>query len=362
MTDVNRSRSASRAGSRRTSTCSSRRSATSRCSRPGSTSSSWSWAGQPADRLPRRPVRGVLLPGQGQHARQPDDRRRARRAHPRRRDVDAAAEHAALAAAPRGRLDRPRRRAGTRGGDAGEVPVVLPGLQQPGARGRVAGARHRRRPPAGVSGVLQRREGAHLPELRHPAPRQGYGPSSTSTRTSCRRVAGARRGLRWRRLALAAGRLRARGHDHGRRDRVPADRPECWDPPMRLADMDADGVDVQVVSPTPVFFCYERPADQAVKVARIFNDLTLECLPAARLVPFCQVPLQDPDAACASWTAAWPPATRGSRSATTSATATSTTRVSCRSCSTARRSAPRSSSTRGTCPAGRGSTGGWPAG
>ena len=64
--------------------------------------------------------------------------------------------------------------------------------------------------------------------------------------------------------------------------------------------MDADGIDVQVVSPTPVFFGYDRPADQAVKLARIFNDLTLETLAGDdRFVPFCQVPLQDPDAACA---------------------------------------------------------------
>jgi aminocarboxymuconate-semialdehyde decarboxylase len=76
---------------------------------------------------------------------------------------------------------------------------------------------------------------------------------------------------------------------------------EAWDATARLADMTADGVDVQVVSPTPVFFSYDRPAGQAVKVARIFNDLTLECAAAGggRLVPFCQVPLQDPDAACA---------------------------------------------------------------
>jgi aminocarboxymuconate-semialdehyde decarboxylase len=65
--------------------------------------------------------------------------------------------------------------------------------------------------------------------------------------------------------------------------------------------MDADGIDVQVVSPTPLFFSYDRPAAQAVRVARIFNDLVLECAAAGggRLVPFCQVPLQDPDAACA---------------------------------------------------------------
>ncbi|MDG4829123.1 amidohydrolase family protein [Solwaraspora sp. WMMD1047] len=76
---------------------------------------------------------------------------------------------------------------------------------------------------------------------------------------------------------------------------------ECWDVDTRLAEMDADGVDVQVISPTPVFFGYDRPADQAVKVARIFNDLALELAAGApgRLVPFCQVPLQDPDAACA---------------------------------------------------------------
>lgn len=75
----------------------------------------------------------------------------------------------------------------------------------------------------------------------------------------------------------------------------------CWDAEERLADMDADGIDIQVVSPTPVFFGYTRPASQAVQVARIFNDLALEiCAPAPeRLRPFCQVPLQDPDAACA---------------------------------------------------------------
>lgn len=77
--------------------------------------------------------------------------------------------------------------------------------------------------------------------------------------------------------------------------------PQAWDPTVRLADLDADGVHQQVVSPTPVFFSYDRPADQAVKVARIFNDLTLEHVAdsGGRLLPFCQVPLQDPDAACA---------------------------------------------------------------
>jgi aminocarboxymuconate-semialdehyde decarboxylase len=75
--------------------------------------------------------------------------------------------------------------------------------------------------------------------------------------------------------------------------------PQAWDPAVRRTDMDADGIELQVVSPTPVFFGYDRPADQAVKLARIFNDLTLETLAGQeRFVPFCQVPLQDPDAAC----------------------------------------------------------------
>jgi aminocarboxymuconate-semialdehyde decarboxylase len=76
---------------------------------------------------------------------------------------------------------------------------------------------------------------------------------------------------------------------------------DCWDAAVRLADMDADGVHAQVVSPTPVFFCYAAGLAQAVKIARIMNDLALEiCAPApGRLLPMCQVPLQDPDAACA---------------------------------------------------------------
>jgi aminocarboxymuconate-semialdehyde decarboxylase len=76
---------------------------------------------------------------------------------------------------------------------------------------------------------------------------------------------------------------------------------ECWDQAVRVADMDADGVAQQVVSPTPVFFGYQHSAADATKIARIFNDLALEICAGApqRLVPFCQVPLQDAAAACA---------------------------------------------------------------
>jgi aminocarboxymuconate-semialdehyde decarboxylase len=78
-------------------------------------------------------------------------------------------------------------------------------------------------------------------------------------------------------------------------------RASCWNADDRLADMDKDGVAVQAVSPTPAFFSYAHSAREATRIARIFNDLALEiCAPAPdRLWPFCQVPLQDPDAACA---------------------------------------------------------------
>ncbi|MGH8921815.1 MAG: amidohydrolase family protein, partial [Actinomycetes bacterium] len=74
----------------------------------------------------------------------------------------------------------------------------------------------------------------------------------------------------------------------------------CWDAELRLHDMAADGVDAQVVSPTPAFFQYARSGEQATRIARVFNDLALEIVAPApdRLIPFCQVPLQDTDAAC----------------------------------------------------------------
>ncbi|MFD5247089.1 amidohydrolase family protein [Amycolatopsis sp. NPDC058340] len=75
---------------------------------------------------------------------------------------------------------------------------------------------------------------------------------------------------------------------------------DCWNAETRLLDMDADGVRTQVVSPTPAFFNYGRTGEQAARIARIFNDLALEIVAPApeRLIPFCQVPLQDTDAAC----------------------------------------------------------------
>ena len=74
----------------------------------------------------------------------------------------------------------------------------------------------------------------------------------------------------------------------------------CWDPEVRLREMDRDGIDVQVVSATPVLFAYERPIEHALDCARLFNDAALELCGRGkgRLKSLCQVPLQDTDAAC----------------------------------------------------------------
>lgn len=73
-----------------------------------------------------------------------------------------------------------------------------------------------------------------------------------------------------------------------------------WDPQVRLQDMDRDGVDIQIMSATPVLFAYGRPWQQAADCAALFNDLALEICAAnpSRLKALAQVPLQHVDAAC----------------------------------------------------------------
>jgi aminocarboxymuconate-semialdehyde decarboxylase len=57
---------------------------------------------------------------------------------------------------------------------------------------------------------------------------------------------------------------------------------------------------LQVLSATPVLFAYDRPAEEALDCAQIFNDAALELCGRGkrRLKSFCQVPLQNVDAAC----------------------------------------------------------------
>src|SRR6202167_6049525 len=75
----------------------------------------------------------------------------------------------------------------------------------------------------------------------------------------------------------------------------------CWDPEVRLEEMNRDSVEVQVISATPVLFAYDRPVEHALDCARLFNDAALEICGRGkgRLKSLCQVPLQDTDAACA---------------------------------------------------------------
>ena len=80
----------------------------------------------------------------------------------------------------------------------------------------------------------------------------------------------------------------------------------CWDPATRIADLDRQGVDVQLICATPVLFAYQRPAEHATACAEIFNDAALELCARGqgRFRALCQVPLQDTDAACAELTRA----------------------------------------------------------
>ena len=74
----------------------------------------------------------------------------------------------------------------------------------------------------------------------------------------------------------------------------------CWDAEVRLQEIDRDGIEIQVISATPVLFAYDRPADHALDCARLFNDAALELCSRGknRLKSLCQVPLQDIDASC----------------------------------------------------------------
>ena len=83
-------------------------------------------------------------------------------------------------------------------------------------------------------------------------------------------------------------------------DGVPAIQAHSGTPPTRLADIDADGIAPQVVS------LRRCSSDTARRAPRGDHDLRdpqrprpEDLRPAPdRLLPMCQVPLQDPDTAC----------------------------------------------------------------
>ncbi|WTW93575.1 amidohydrolase [Streptomycetaceae bacterium NBC_01309] len=79
-----------------------------------------------------------------------------------------------------------------------------------------------------------------------------------------------------------------------------------WDPAVRVAEMDASGVDIQVVSSTPLMFGYDADVARAAEWCDRVNAQMLDfCAQAPdRLVPLCQVPMQDTEAACEAVTRA----------------------------------------------------------
>ncbi|MEO3973486.1 amidohydrolase family protein [Streptomyces sp. CAU 1734] len=77
-------------------------------------------------------------------------------------------------------------------------------------------------------------------------------------------------------------------------------RRTLWDPAERVADLDRLGVDIQVLSSTPMLFGYGLEPARAADWCRTVNSHLLRYAAHApdRLAPLCQVPLQDTGAAC----------------------------------------------------------------
>ena len=74
-----------------------------------------------------------------------------------------------------------------------------------------------------------------------------------------------------------------------------------WTPEQRIADMDSLGVDVQVVSTTAAFYCYELDAATTTAIARDCNNEVCQMTKdyPTRFAGFCTLPMQDVPAAIA---------------------------------------------------------------
>ena len=176
-------------------------------------------------------------------------------------------------------------------------------------RGRGAGDRPRRRPAEGLRRLLRRRGRSHL--------RRGY-PAGALPTAVADELPGSPVTVvdlhthffpqGWPDLAARFGsdgwpwmrhRLRAGRDDHDRADRSSARSPRpAGIAGVRLPTWTATASTAGGVADARSFRL--RPPGRARgQVRPIFNDLTLETLAGdERFVPFCQVPLQDPDLAC----------------------------------------------------------------
>lgn len=98
---------------------------------------------------------------------------------------------------------------------------------------------------------------------------------------------------------LHAGPCQADIYHAGKHYRQIDDR--SWDPERRLKDMDAEGIDVQVLSPIPVTFAYRFSAQAVLELAQLQNNAIANATSVAptRFIGLGTVPLQDPDLAAA---------------------------------------------------------------
>ncbi|MEV0057520.1 amidohydrolase family protein [Saccharopolyspora shandongensis] len=77
--------------------------------------------------------------------------------------------------------------------------------------------------------------------------------------------------------------------------------PNAWDAAARLRDMDREGVQAQVVMPTPFTFLYDADPEVTIRYARAQNDRLAELVTegSGRFFGLGTIPLQQPDAAIA---------------------------------------------------------------